>query len=66
MREAAISVLGIIMCWIAGMFFIKTDDMSIRHYFLTVILAALAAYFAVRFIHWAWITPMPFVGNTQQ
>lgn len=64
MVEAVVAVAGIIACWLIGMVIYK-DDMSLTRYGFVAILSVTAAYFAIRFIHWAWVTPLPFVGTTR-
>jgi hypothetical protein len=56
MTEAGISVAAIIICWLTGTV-IYQDDMTLTRYGAIALLSVAAAYFAIRFIHWAWITP---------
>jgi len=63
MIEPAVAVVGIFVCWLLaivadGLF----EERGFRLYFLYAVIAAVALYFLVRFVHWAWVTPMPFVG----
>jgi hypothetical protein len=62
MLEAAIALVGIFVCWFVAML-IYNDDMSLTRYAFIALLSALALYFLIRFIHWAWSTPMLFVGR---
>lgn len=62
MLEAVVAVFGVFLCWLVAVFVFK-DDMSLRRYAVIAVLAMLALYFVIRFIHWAWITPIPFLGR---
>ena len=64
MVEAVIVVVGITLCWLIGIAIYK-DEMSLTRYGFVAILSVTAAYFAIRFIHWAWVTPLPFIGTTR-
>ncbi|MGA8409985.1 MAG: hypothetical protein WB680_22630, partial [Candidatus Acidiferrales bacterium] len=64
MIETGIAVAGMIVCWLLGVV-IYQDEMSFKRYVIIAILAAAATYFAVRFIHWSWVTPLPFVRSVQ-
>ncbi|MGH9745529.1 MAG: hypothetical protein ACRD59_05390 [Candidatus Acidiferrales bacterium] len=64
MAEAAVALAGITVCWLIGVVTYE-DEMSLVRYAVIAILCAFAAYFTVRFVHWAWMTPLPFVGTTQ-
>lgn len=59
MLEAGTAVFGVFLCWLIAVFVFK-DDMSLKRYALIAILAVIALYFVIRFIHWAWMTPIPF------
>ncbi len=61
MLEAGIAIFGVFLCWLSAVFVFK-DDMSLKRYALIAVLAAVALYFIIRFIHWAWVTPIPFTG----
>jgi hypothetical protein len=65
--EAAIAMLGIIICAIVGLYVSLTipndDSPALKQYAALFVLASFALYFLIRFIHWAWDTPMPFVGT---
>ena len=63
--EAAIAVIGMLVCGIVAWVVSKLveDEPSIR-YLALFFLACFALYFLVHFIHWAWATPLPFVGMT--
>jgi hypothetical protein len=60
--EPVVAALGIIVCWILGMV-VYEDDMPLGRYAVLGILAVVALYFFVRIVHWAWLTPIPFVGR---
>jgi hypothetical protein len=60
--EAAIALVGMITCWLVAVV-VYSADASFRRYAILALLGALEVYFLVRFIHWAWITPLPFVGS---
>lgn len=60
--EAAIALVGMVGCWLAAVL-VHSADPSIKRYAILALLGALEVYFLVRFIHWAWITPIPFVGS---
>lgn len=62
MTEAVVAVAGMIVCWLVGIL-IYEEDMTFTRYVLIGVLSVIAAYCAIRFIHWAWITPLPFVGT---
>jgi hypothetical protein len=64
MVEAVVAVAGIIACWLIGIVIYK-EDMSLTRYGFLAILSVTAAYLAIRFIHWAWVTPLPFAGTTR-
>ena len=63
--EAAIAVIGMLVCGIVAWVISKLaeDEPSIR-YLALFFLSCFALYFLVHFIHWAWVTPLPFVGMT--
>jgi hypothetical protein len=63
MLEAAIALVGVAVCWLAAVS-IYEDEMSLGRYALLALLGAAALYFFVRFVHWAWLTPIPFTGKT--
>jgi uncharacterized membrane protein YeaQ/YmgE (transglycosylase-associated protein family) len=63
MLEAAVALAGIFPCWLLavvadGLF----EEKGFRLYLLYALIGAAVLYFVVRFVHWAWMTPMPFVG----
>jgi hypothetical protein len=62
MAEAVVAVAGIILCWLIAVVTYE-DNMSFTRYAIIALLSVMAAYFAVRFVHWAWVTPVPFVGT---
>jgi hypothetical protein len=64
MLEALVAVVGIIVCWLIINLVYK-EDMSLARYAILAFTTATAAYFAVRIIHWAWATPIPFFGASQ-
>lgn len=66
--EAGIAVVGLICCGILAMDISTrlstTDwDAALKLYAILFFLALLGIYFFVRFIHWAWDTPIPFGTN---
>jgi uncharacterized BrkB/YihY/UPF0761 family membrane protein len=65
---AAIAVFGIICCGIlamaVSMYLSSVADAPLKLYAILFFLALIALYFLVRFIHWAWDTPLPFGGTT--
>jgi hypothetical protein len=65
--EAVIAVIGIIICGIVALavsLAIPNDDSpALKKYTALSFLACFALYFLIRFIHWTWDTPMPFVGT---
>jgi hypothetical protein len=65
MIEGSIALGGLAACYVLGI--ILVDDMrggiTWGNVAGSAVLAAVALYCLVRFIHWAWITPMPFVGG---
>lgn len=63
MLEAAVALVGLIVCWLVAVA-IYGDDMSLGRYAVLAVLVALALYFLARFIHWAWTTPIPFLGRS--
>jgi hypothetical protein len=56
--------VGVILCWLIAVV-IYENDMSLTRYAMLVVLAAFILYFVIRFIHWAWLTPLPFAGYSQ-
>jgi len=64
MTEAAVAVIGIMVCWLIAVATYE-DNMSFKRYAIVALLSVAAAYFAIRFIHWAWVTPLPFIKTTQ-
>jgi hypothetical protein len=63
MLEAAIALVGMVVCWL-GAVLVYDDEASFKRYAILAFLGALEVYFLVRFIHWAWLTPIPFVGTS--
>ena len=64
MLEAAIAAAGLCVCaYLARMFMIVgVEQDSIACLVFSMPLYILAVYCLVRFVSWAWVTPMPFVG----
>jgi hypothetical protein len=60
MLEAVVAVVGIFVCWLVGVVAYK-EEMSFKGYAFMTFLAAVALYLFIRFAHWAWITPIPFL-----
>ena len=60
--EGLIAAVGIFLCWFVGIF-VYDEDMSLTRYAIIGILTMLALYFLVRFVHWAWDTPIPFLHS---
>ncbi len=60
--EALISVAAVILCWFAIAVTPK-HDLSLKGYAGLIFLGAVAIYFIVRFVHWAWITPIPLLNR---
>jgi hypothetical protein len=62
--EAVISVVGIALC--CFLVYISVADngiYSIRQSALITVACAVGLYLLVRFIHWAWLTPIPFISH---
>lgn len=47
-----------------SMYLSSVADAPLKLYAILFFLALIALYFLVRFIHWAWDTPLPFGGTT--
>jgi len=63
--EAVIAVIGMLVCgFVAWLVSILAEDEPAIQYPVLFFLACFALYFLVHFIHWAWFTPLPFVGTT--
>lgn len=62
MLEPIISVIAITVMWLAAYVFHVTAEKTtaIWPYAVLTLLGVGAAYFGIRFIHWAWVTP--FIG----
>jgi hypothetical protein len=62
MLEALISVVAVIGCWllIVG---IPKDDLSLKGYVGLIFLGLVGTYFLIRFVHWAWDTPLAFFNR---
>jgi hypothetical protein len=67
--EAAVAVVGIIVCGIVAMIvFASISDgdspiLRLSRYTALICLSCLALYLLIRFIHWSWDTALPFVGT---
>jgi len=63
MIEAVFSVCGMALLWICAVILhgIFEDSPGMWIYFIDFVLGAAAVYCVVRFVHWAWMNPMPFV-----
>ena len=62
MLVAAIAVGGILVVWfIAIMVDALLDEHTFSKYSVYVVLASVALYFFIRFVRWAWETPIPFI-----
>jgi len=62
--EPIIAVAGIIVVWFAAIIahsFLE-EVVGLWAYFVYAAFIAAALYCLIRFIHWAWYTPMPFVS----
>ena len=79
MQEALVVAAGMFICSAAAIFFFvwgyehwdsklthlsSFDDLDKMGAFtLGIVMAIVDLYFVVRFIHWAWLTPIPFSGS---
>ncbi|MGB6947230.1 MAG: hypothetical protein WBE37_32825 [Bryobacteraceae bacterium] len=64
MAEAAIAVVGIVVIWfVAVTAHALLENRGMWQYFIYAFLGAGALYCLIRFVRWAWNTPMPFVGT---
>ena len=67
--EAVVAGVGIAICGIVALaVYGSISDLNspisrISKNFTLLFLACLAMYFLIRFVHWAWDTPLPFVGT---
>jgi hypothetical protein len=63
MLEAGVAIIGIVVLWfLAITAHGLLEDRGLWQYFVYAFLGAGALYCLIRFIRWAWETPMPFVG----
>ena len=63
--EVIAAVIGMVVCLglgLAGIAAAKDKDADMPLFFyVAVLFLVCAVYFLVRFIHWAWATPIPFI-----
>jgi hypothetical protein len=63
MIEPLIAIAGLLICWIAGLICYAFAEDSLAVYIPLFAIGGIALYCLVRLIHWAWVTPMPFVNT---
>jgi hypothetical protein len=54
-----------VVCWLVAVL-VYDEAASFKRYAILALLGALEVYFLVRFVHWAWLTPMPLLGKPQE
>lgn len=62
--EALVSITGIAFC--CFLIYVSVADngiYSVKQFVFVTITSAAGMYSLVRFIHWAWLTPIPFVSS---
>ena len=60
--EAIVAVAGIaVCCFLVYVSVVDSGICSVKQSVFVTLACAVGLYLLVRFIHWAWITPMPFI-----
>jgi hypothetical protein len=62
MLEPIIALAGILICWVLAIMTYDDGNMGFKRYIFVALLGMTALWCLVRFIHWAWMTPFPFVS----
>ncbi len=61
--EAIVALVGLALCAFVAFIAHEEATSETQHYLVIVPAMSAALYFLVRFIHWAWLTPIPFTGR---
>jgi len=62
MLEPIIAAVVMVACWFLCIL-TYDDDMGFGRYGFLAFLGLVSLWCLIRFIHWAWMTPFPFVGS---
>jgi uncharacterized membrane protein YeaQ/YmgE (transglycosylase-associated protein family) len=64
MLEPAIAVCAVVILWfLAILAHALLEEKGLWQYFVYALIGAAALYWLVRFIRWAWETPLPFFNR---